>query len=43
MHSIQQGIQTFTFIEEYHDLLKGFHEVDVVVTVLLHLLEKNQL
>lgn len=33
------GLYTFTFIKEYHYLLKGFHEVDVVITVLLHLLE----
>ena len=32
-----------TFVEENHDLLKGFHEVDVVVTVFLHLLEEDQL
>lgn len=32
-----------TFIEENHDLLKGFHEVDVVVTVLLNLLQQDQL
>lgn len=33
------GFYTFTFIKENHYLLKGFHEVDVVITVLLHLLE----
>lgn len=33
------GLYAFTFIKEYHYLLKGFHEVDVVITVLLHLLE----
>lgn len=32
-----------TFIKQNHDLLKGFHEVDVVVTVLLDLLEEDQL
>lgn len=30
-----------TFIEEDHDLLEGFHEVDVVVAVLLHLLQED--
>lgn len=28
---------TPTFVEEHHDLLKGLHEVDVVVAVLLDL------
>lgn len=32
-----------TFIKEHHNLLKGFHKVDVIITVLLNLLEKDQL
>lgn len=32
-----------TFVEEHHDLLKGLHEVDVVVAVLLDLQEQHQL
>lgn len=35
----KSGLYTFTFIKEYHYLLKGFHEVDVIITVLLNLLE----
>jgi hypothetical protein len=31
-----------TFIKENHNLLKGFHEVDVVITVFLNLLEEDQ-
>lgn len=32
-----------TFVEENHNLLKGLHEVDVVVAVLLDLLQQGQL
>lgn len=34
---------TDTFVKENHDLLKRLHEVDVVVTVLLDLLQEDQL
>lgn len=34
---------TPTFVEEHHDLLKGLHEVDVVVAVLLDLHEQAEL
>lgn len=32
-----------TFIEQQNDLLEGFHEVDVVVTVLLNPQQKREL
>lgn len=35
--------QIHTFVKENHNLLKGFHEMDVVVTVFLNLLQKDQL
>lgn len=34
---------TPTFVEEHHDLLKGLHEVDVVVAVLLDLQQEAEL
>ncbi len=34
---------TPTFVEEHHDLLKGLHEVDVVVAVLLDLQQQAEL
>lgn len=32
-----------TFIKENHDLLEGFHEVDVVIAVFLNLLQEDKL
>lgn len=32
-----------TFVEEHHDLLKGLHEVDVVIAVLLDLQQQAEL
>lgn len=32
-----------TFIKENHDLLKSFHEMDVVITIFLNLLEEYEL
>lgn len=32
-----------TFVKENHDLLEGFHEMDVVITVFLNFLEEDQL
>lgn len=34
--------ETGTFVEEHHDLLKGLHEVDVVVAVLLNLQQQTE-
>lgn len=34
---------TPTFVEEHHNLLKGLHEVDVVVAVLLDLQQQAEL
>lgn len=31
-----------TFVEEHHYFLEGFHEVDVVITVLLNLEQQSQ-
>ena len=35
--------QIHTFVKENHNLLKGFHEMDVVVAVFLNLLQEDQL
>ena len=35
--------QIHTFVKENHNLLKGFHEMDVVIAVFLNLLQKDQL
>ena len=41
--SAAPSTRAVTFVEQHHNLLEGVHEVDVVVAVLLHLHEQQDL
>ena len=40
---MRQAQELLTFVEEHYDLLKGLHEVDVVIAVLLDLQQESEL